>query len=329
MLKIIKYYLRNNSFYVKFFQSKVNDCRYFLNNLKFYVSNFNMHNKEKELGNNTVFFVLDPKQEHPGLADRLKIICCIYHIAKKNGFDFKLIHDYPFNLSDYLDCNKINWIGNWNELNFSFKSSRMLAYNGMRKIPVLSKKINQYIIYYYIGKNILQCNHIDGWEEIWRNCYKELFKSSAKLQEQIDLLGFEEKSYNAVHFRFVNALENFEDGVYNSLKTTEEKEMLIDKCLKGLQNIMVMNGGKRLLIFSDSNMFLKRAKEAGYFVLDGTVAHISFNSQKDAVMKTFVDYYMISRADKVYRVKSKELYAGMFSFYASLSGNANFYDFEL
>ena len=102
--------------------------------------------KDKNIEGNTLYFVFDHQQTHPGLADRLKVICCAYYIAKINSFDFKIIFDTPFLLQDYLEPNKINWKGQWDDLSYSFKNARLLAYNGMGKIPHLNNKIKQYII---------------------------------------------------------------------------------------------------------------------------------------------------------------------------------------
>lgn len=320
MFNKIKASLRNNPFYVSHLQKNINDFRYFIKNLLFYFNHFRFSGKKIE--GNTLFFVIDPKQHHPGLADRLKVICCIYYIAKINDFKFKLIFDAPFKLQDYLVCNKVDWYASIDDIQFSFKTTRMLAYNGMGKIPTLRKKINQYVIYYYIGRDILNTNKINNHDEILRNCFHELFKPSEILENSLKNMCLTPKQYNAVHLRFVNALEKFEDGVYNCL-SVKEQELLINKCLNCLKDIKE-NCKKDIVVFSDSNRFLSIAKKNGYKVLDGTVSHISFNNNNDAVLKTFTDFYMISRSDKVYRIISKEMYGTTFSLYASIFGNCEF-----
>ena len=316
MLLRLKALLRNNSFYVKIFQRRINDIRYFIKNLIFTLKHFKINGRE--LTGNTIYFVIDPKQTHPGLADRLKVICCIYYIAKLNGFNFKLVFDTPFKLSDYLQCNKVDWKCQIDEIQFSYKTSKMLAYNGMGKIPKLSKKVNQYIIYYYIGRDILRANNIPNSDELLRDCYNELFTPSYKLEQAIASCNLEKRSYISVHLRFVNALEKFEVGVYNSL-SPEDQLKLISKCLQWLSTIKDTNS-KELLVFSDSNKFLSIAKEYGYKVLNGNIEHISFYSDKDSVLKTFLDFYMIGRSAKAYRIISKEMYGTTFSLYASIFG---------
>ena len=323
MFSRIKAFLRGNSFYVNHLQRRVNDCRYFASNIKFYICHFSFR-KDKEVEGNTLYFVYDPSQKHPGLADRLKVICCVYYIAKINGFDFKLIFETPFKLCDYLECNKYNWVGHWEDLSFSFKNSRMLAYNGMGKIPHLNKKYKQYLIYYYIGKNILQCNHVPEWEKVWAECYNDLFKPSYKLLNayKISGQGYKERSYIAVHLRFVNALEHFEDGHYNSLNK-EKQDKLIERCLNALTDIQIKEN-KPIIVFSDSNRFLNIAKMKGYAIIDGEVHHISFQVDKDNILKTFLDFYMIGRSEKTYRILAPEMYATTFSYYAAISGGSKF-----
>lgn len=76
--------------------------------------------------------------------------------------------------------------------------------------------------------------------------------------------------------------------------------------------------------FSDSNRFLSIVKENGFSVLDGNVNHVSFHSDKDTILKTFIDFYMISRSKKVFRIVSKELYYTTFSYYAAIAGCCDF-----
>lgn len=321
MFSRIKAYLRSNYLYIRFFQCRINSIRYWIKNLVFYIVFFRFSSSKKTTGH-TLYFVFDHKQKHPGLADRLKVICCAYYIAKIDGFDFKLVFDTSFYFSNYLEFNIVDWSGNISDLNFSFISSRMLAYNGMGKIPKLNKKYNQYIVYYYIGKNILQYNAIEKWEDVWADCFHELFKPTPILKNAIDESRYAVKSYIAVHLRFVNALENFEDGYYNML-AIEAQKALIQKCLVCLKNIQ-KNNKLPLLIFSDSNRFLSIVKEYGYSVLDGNVNHVSFHTDEDTMLKTFTDFYMISRSAKVYRIISKEMYATTFSYYAAISGRCEF-----
>lgn len=60
-------------------------------------------------------------------------------------------------------------------MSYSLKNSRLLAYNGDWKIPQLNKRIKQYHIVHYIGRNIMAYNNIENWRSIWSQCFNELF----------------------------------------------------------------------------------------------------------------------------------------------------------
>lgn len=118
----------------------------------------------------------------------------------------------------------------------------------------------------------------------------------------------------------VNALENFEKDQFNSL-TEDKRENLIQRCLKGIRLIIDQNKNKQIVVFSDSKVFLERVKVLPVIVLDGKVGHISFTENTHEVaMKTFVDFYAISKASRVIRILAPEMYNTVFSYYAAVLG---------
>ena len=64
-------------------------------------------------------FVIDPKYKHPGLADKLKGIIACYNLAKKNGYTFYIFYKHPFCLEKYLLPNQVNWVKDFDDLNYS------------------------------------------------------------------------------------------------------------------------------------------------------------------------------------------------------------------
>lgn len=314
----IKHVLRSNSFYKRYFQGNINALRYFIKDLKIYFRHYTLR-KDFEVTGNTVYFVFDPTQKHPGMTDRIKVIVCCYWIAKQNEFDFKIIYDQPHLLSDYLSENLVLWKADRSELSYSLQNSRLLSYNGSLEVPRLSKKVKQYHILHYIGINILLNNQIPDAERLWTECYNELFKPSPRLAEAFAATKLVPGSYASVHLRFVNALEHFEDGFYNSI-SPEEQKILIEKCLSALKDIQQKCEGLPLYVFSDSNRFLTIAREAGYLSLDGQIGHVSFVNNEDALLKTFLDLYAISQSAQVFRVLGSPLYNSTFPYYGALMG---------
>lgn len=317
LIRYIKHICRNNTYYVKYCQTTINATRYFIKNFVLYIQKYQLK-LDKEVHGNTVYFIFDPKQSHPGLADRLKVIVCAYWIAKINGYDFKVISD-TFQLPKYLHENKVKWIGAPEDLSYSIQNSRLLAYNGSGKIPKLNKRIKQYHIVYYIGRNIMVCNQISNWESLWHQCFGELFVWSDHLITCYQALHLINKRYVSAHLRFVNALEKFEDGHYNTIPKQKQDE-LINNCLKELKNIQKRHDIP-LIVFSDSNIFLTYAKQAGFQSIGGFVGHISYIHNEDIELKTFLDFYAISQSQKAYRIVKPHMYQTMFSYYAAVSSN--------
>lgn len=322
----IKCFLRANKYYKKYCQTSVNDCRYWCRGLKYY-RNLYHWSPDREVSGNTVFFIIDPEISHPGLADRLKAIIGTYYIARENGFDFKIIFQHPFHLDKYLASTHY---ANQNELSYSLKNSRILAYNGGGSVPKLSKSVKQYHVYNYIGYDILETNKIGNYQKLWGELYRDLFKPTPLLQNAIDATPLQPDTYIAVHLRFVNALEQFEENQFNFL-SKEEKEALIIKCEKGISDIQKKYSDKKIVVFSDSSVFLSRVATdmPGIIILDGAIGHISFSNTEDVVLKTFLDFYEMGRASLIIRILTKEIYPTVFSYYAALSGGKDCIDYKI
>lgn len=254
----------------------------------------------------TFAFVVDPKFSHCGLADRLKAIITCYNLAKKNGYSFSIIHERPFALQKYLLPNHVNWVKRYDELNYSVGNTIFYNETNWHEEKGL-KKGKEYHCYCYTG-NLLPKVFADTGEE-WSHLFNELFVPCDEIMERIYATGFREKSYVAVHFRFVNALENFENNYDNALSTQEEKDNLIKRCKDGLGGVKKENPGQDVLVFSDSKVFLDSIQDLPVRTLDSaSVGHISFTYGDDSIMKTFLDMFMLSRASKVYIAHAPELY---------------------
>lgn len=328
IVEYIKHTLRCNSFYKKHCQGRINSMRYWCMDLQVYLRQYSWR-KDREVTGNTVYFIFDPTQKHPGMTDRVKVIVCCYWIAKQNGFDFKVVYDRPHRLSDYLGDNIVPWEAERSELSYSLQNSRLLSYNGSRPMPHLSKRVKQYHIWHYIGINILINNKIPDASRIWSECFNELFKPSPRLASAFQATGLVPRKYAAVHLRFVNALEHFEDGFFNAISPAEQL-LLIDRCLAALADIRQQCHDLPLYVFSDSTRFLTVAREAGYLSLEGQIGHISFSNDSDTLLKAFLDSYAISQSAKAYRVLGGSMYDSTFPYYAAMMGGKDclVYDIE-
>ena len=322
----LKYYLRKNPLYKKYLQTPINNCRYFVSNCVYYYKKYSIR-KDKDLYGSTLFFIIDPGKNHPGLTDRLKVIVCCYYLAKKNEMDFKIIFDHPFVLQHYLKPNLCNWIADWSELSYSIQNSKIISYNGVT-IHKLKKQKKQYHIYNYIGYDIFETNHFPNAKELWGQLFLELFVPNKQLQQQIQSFSVLHKAYFSVHLRFVNALENFEPGHFNVL-SFEQQDNLINRCISAIQLIIQNSNGKPIIVFSDSQRFLDTIKTIlpDIIILGGNIGHISYADRKqldNVVSKTLIDFYTMAQAEKIFSIRAYEMYNSVFSYYAALVYNTQF-----
>ena len=325
----IKCVLRQNYFYKKYCQTRVNDCRYWVRNLKYYAALYSWK-LDRKIEGHTVYFIIDPNISHPGLIDRLKAIVGTYYVAKQNGFDFKIIFTHPFLLNDYLDCTGQHWVASFDDLSYSLKNTRLLAYNGGGKVPKLNKNVKQYHVYCYIGYDILHENRIENGEQIWRELFETLFEPSPIVKQALQSYqNLQSEGYVAVHLRFVNALEQFEENQFNFL-SLEQQEQLIQRCLAAIREIINRYPARRIVVFSDSTLFLNRVRKTlPVIVLDGEIGHVSFAATKDVVLKAFVDFHMMSKAEVIIRILGAEMYVSAFSYYAAVLGKIERIDYWL
>lgn len=276
--------------------------------------------------------MIDPRRKHPGLADRLKAIIAAYNQAKLHGLKFKIVYKIPFALENYLlpTSDRNNWIANYDDLEYSIRDTRFV--DESRDWKFHPKKGKQYHCYNYTGDISPKIFKDSGYE--WSALFSELFTPCDEIRLAMAKTGLERKTYNAVHLRFVNALDNFEAGHYNNLQTEEEKLALITRCKGGVKNIIDKSkkeGIDKVVVFSDSKRFLNSLSDLPVIVLDpSSIGHISFDNSHAQVIKTFLDFFMISDAVKVYRVCAKEMYlASCFSLCAARTGDAEFISVEV
>lgn len=275
---------------------------------------------------NVLFFIIDPRFKHPGLADRLKAIVSCYYIAKQNNYDFKIIFDTPFCLEHYLQPAKVKWVGNIDSLEYSKRDTRIYNYIPWHGVPKL-KREKQYHCINYVGHSIFP--YVKGEKPLWSSLYGELFKPSELLQEAIDSCGWAENSYVAIHLRFVNALGKKED-INMKVLPEEKRKHLITKCKRAITDICSIQSVPAI-VFSDSSVFLESLLDTPAFLLNtANISHISYSQGSDdkSILKTFLDFYMMSRAREVYRITAPEMYESDFCVYAARMGNKKFIQYK-
>ena len=301
--------------------------------LKFYFLYFNKITfKNETKAKKEIIIVFDGNFPHGGLVDRLKGIISFYQVAKNIDANFKIHFKSPFDLNEFLVPNTYNWSStdvdlSWNPfttkvlylmLNFNFNPIEYIAKSNKKKFIVFcnidySKTINSSL------NNEELNNH-------WSISFNELFKKSIYLDAEYSKLNIKENAV-AIHTRFTSLFGDFKDSPKN-IATLERKKEIKNDLKKEIDTIAFENQSKNIYVFSDSIQFLDFIKlETNYIVLDGKPKHIdSYKSsnQLDSHIKTFLDFYAISTCEKVFLIRTKDMYNSAFSKYAAIVGNKVF-----
>ena len=170
--------------------------------------------------------------------------------------------------------------------------------------------------------------HIISDEE-FRSLYHELFRPSKLLEtairDNLDKIG---ENYISISYRFTHILGDPID-VYIPELSQEEKDALIEKSILCIYQLHSEYPKLKILVNSDSVIFLDRVKllQLPYvYITPGTPVHIDQNLESDIIsyLKTFLDFYLISMAQKIILVKSEKMYNSAFPRYAAIMGNKDF-----
>lgn len=171
------------------------------------------------------------------------------------------------------------------------------------------------------------CNNLN-YNEI-KTLWNQLFKPAERLRQAIDDQGYAAESYVAVHLRFINAFEHFEKSTRPALNEASRKDLL-KRCREGLMRIREAHKSEKILVFSDSAYFLSQIMDLPVETLESThISHIRYTSNSDSTLKTFIDFFMISRAKAVYRVLAPEMYKTGYSELAATIADVPFYDLNV
>lgn len=280
-----------------------------------------------------IIIVFDGNFGHGGLVDRLKGIVSFYAISKEINADFKIYFKHPFQLDTFLEPNQYNWLATETDLkfnplqtkflflmdNFSFNWNQAIKHSNKQKFIVYANidYLNQ--IYNDLENEMLKIK--------WSELFQELFKKSNLLQNELENLNLPTE-YAAVHTRFTSLLGDFNDTSIRSVSEKRKTEMM------NLLNEKITKSDNELpkAVFSDSIIFLNFIKEnSDVIVLEGKPSHVDVKNSgsDDDNLKTFVDFFVISEAKRIYLLRTKEMYNSAFSKYASYLYNKSFFNIEI
>ena len=270
-----------------------------------------------------------------GLADRLKGIVSVFEWCKKHNRHFKINFCEPFSLQDYLLPNKYDWLPN----GVSYRGVNVQPRICLRE-PRTDKYLNsqwdalfpQWMmdnvrdesLQYHVYTNMFLSDFH------FSDSFNELFKPCDRLQKEIDYhLSQIKGSYISISFRFTTLLGDFTDCTGKPLPLDKRKK-LIEDSLEAISEI-VKKAPKhdKILVTADSCTFLEHVKNLeNVYVIPGKIGHIDYDHGDDVNMKTFLDFFMISKAEAVYLAKGPGMYNSAFAKTAAMVNDKPFEVYE-
>lgn len=277
----------------------------------------------------TIVICFDGVVSHGGLLDRLKGIISFYEMAQLSNVDFKIYFNHPFHLSDFLEPNHVDW--KINQLKFNpIQDTVLYLMNNFEVNPLnLIHPTKKKTYFVYCNIDYLQTMHTSYSESeihnLWRKNYQILFKQSAVLQQEI--LKLPQENSIVCHTRFTTLMGDFADTT-SIVLNEDEKVVLVDKILEKINIIQLQNENMPIYVLSDSIAFLNIIKEnANFKTLPGTPKHVDVKNSTSSMgehLKTFTDFYFMSKCEQVFLVKIDNMYNSGFSKYAAIIGNKPF-----
>ena len=283
---------------------------------RFYNVNVNENdNGSVGVGRNKYIFMVDGKVGHGGMFDRLKGAISVYAVSKVQQKDFRIYFDYPFELQKYMEPNSYDWTIDKKDVAFAYPHSRPLFlyeahfYYGYDSLSVINKRCGT------------------GFE--WGQLYRELFKPTVYLQQYIDHYRQElGREYIVVHTRFLNLLGDKVETDINPELPQPERDRLMSQMRDKIKELAKKNNSMRVMLASDSMTFIEYMKREmpESYVIPGMVKHIDTAGETNDAenIKMFLDYYLISYAQKVYSLVGQGMWPSAFPEYAAKIGGVEF-----
>lgn len=271
--------------------------------------------------------MIDGSIYHGGLTDRWKGIVSMYALAKATERDFKIQYDYPFALTDFQVPSTYDWTISTNDISQNIFSSYLLRITGDPTIKRLQNLPKNKQIHVYANRDCIEViNKTYGTNFTWSALFNELFQPSPILQQALKIhVSNTNTEYIAVAFRMQNLLGDYPEYAYEAVNERRQEEIII-ACVNFIKQIHEQ-WKMPILVTSDSNLMTNIAVELPYvWTNHGKAAHVDTTSSApmEYYLKSFVDFYLLSGAQKIYAATTKEMYVSDFPNYAAKAGNIPF-----
>lgn len=268
----------------------------------------------------------DEACQNGGLCDILHGIVSSYYVAKQGNRSFRISAPFPFQLSDYLIPNQVDWRINPEEIDYSSVH--------IRNVPMMLGRFHatwaeeQAFHLKYLtqlakqrGAILLYTNaHLVGGSE-FSALFSELFMPADALQKQIDYhLSQIGDTYIGASFRFRNLLSDCYEPESLPL-APQEQSTLIRRSISQIEQLHLTVPSHKILVTSDSSKFCHALRSLPYvYCIDSPRGHVSFRGE-DAVMSAFIDLYLLSKSAGNTLFLTDQLYHSGFAMTASFIGN--------
>ena len=281
---------------------------------------------------NRVIFMCDGELYHGGLTDRIRGALTTYYLAKRFKMPFFINWISPFKLETYLEPNIYDWRISPEEIDYDIRISTPLVFHTFPPKRYWKRNLlSFYILLQWLAKKGKDKHVYTNFyfpKYRFPILYKELFRPSNILLEEINkhsvILG---KNYWSFSFRFHKLLGDFNDVIGEPLSPKAAEE-LIYKNIKELKALIQdLPQCYKCLITSDSKIFLDKVAsiDSRIYIIPGQISHIDVDKSSDNVwLKCFVDQNLIMNAEKVFLLRTGDMYKSGFAEFAALIGEKEF-----
>ena len=273
-----------------------------------------------------IICMYDGRTVHGGLTDRLRGILTTYREAKKRGIPFYIYWNSPFELSDYLEPNRVDWRIDSSEISYlkgdAFPviiQDRTLFDNGQLLKQAIHNARAQTHVY----------SNADNAFDEYADLYDDLFKPTEALRKHTDYhLAKLGTNYHAFTFRFQELLGDFTDHQKITL-TGSDYDIFVTKVLDEFKKIISrLPSSTKILLTSDSRKFLDivAATDPRIYIVPGEIKHIDLlkGAYNDAWMKTFIDQQLLMYARHVTLMLTGKMYNSGFPRFAAKVGRTQY-----
>lgn len=270
---------------------------------------------------------VDGSTFHGGLCDRWKGIVSLYAFCKVNQLQYYIDYTFPFDLKKLTIPNQYNWIIAPTDICHNIRNVHMMRLAGDSTLKRMQKLPTTKQIHCYANRDWLPIiNQTYHTQLDWGELFNELFKPSPYLEQCLKEKRVSLPSvYIAVAFRMQNLLGDYPEYQYTPASPNRQKEIL-DACKTYILHLQKRTQ-KNILITSDSERLTKEFENlTGIYINTGSAAHVDTNSNAplEQYCKSFVDFYLLSEAEEIHSVGTKEMYDSDFPRYAAKLNNRPF-----